>query len=303
MIVGVAFEQPDLAARWVEHLTPLLPEHEVVDASRIGWEGIQVLVVGNPPGESLHRYPDVRFIQSTWAGVDRLVAGPSPVPLARTVDPGLTRSMVEFVEMAVLMLHREVPRYGRQQQARVWRPTPQEDSRPRVGIAGFGELGRPVAEVLALRGYEVRAWARSERIDPIRVLAGEAGWVELLGGSDILVNLLPLTPATSGLYDRGAFAAMKRGIGFVNVARGGHVVEADLLEAINSGQVGEAILDVFEDEPLAEDSPWWSHPNVMVFPHVSAFSRPSSLAPHIAANIRRFCEGSTPAHLVEPIDL
>lgn len=296
MIVGVYFSSRRLRDRWIEYLRPLLPDCQVGDADDVDPE---VLVVGNPAGSELRRFARLRFVQSTWAGVERLAVDAPRVPIARMVAPGLTEAMIEFVEMSVLMLHRDVPRYLRQQQAAEWEPKPQDRSRPSVGVAGFGELGRPVAEAIARRGFRVTAWARHPRSGEIEVVAGRSGWAEMLARSDIVVNLLPLTAATRGIFDAAAFEHMKPGTGFINVARGGHVVEDALLAALDAGTVGEAILDVFASEPLPTESSLWRHPRVMVFPHVAAFSRPETLAPHVAANIRRFAGGEPPRFLVD----
>lgn len=299
-VVGVHFEAPDLRIEWVRLLAAALPNSVVGSTEATDPKRVEILVVGNPPGRELRRFPNLGFVQSTWAGVDRLNEDRPDVPVARMVAPELTRAMAEFVLTACSMLHRRVPSYLRAQSARLWRPL---EHRPiagtRVTVLGFGALGRPVAAALTAAGFDVVAWARTPREVEVSVLSGEDGWVEAMGRADILVNLLPLTPLTRGLLDRRALEMLPRGAGLVNVARGDHVVERDLLAVLDAGHLGDAILDVFSQEPLPGDHPFWSHPRVLIFPHVAAPSRPHQLAPHVAANIHRFLAGEQPLHLVE----
>ncbi|HLU30482.1 MAG TPA: glyoxylate/hydroxypyruvate reductase A [Acidimicrobiia bacterium] len=301
VVVGVALETEALRQRWIAELVPLLEDCEVVDAETRPAEDIEVAVVGNPPGRSLERFPSLRFAQSTWAGVEHLAEDLPLIPVARMAAPEFSLLMTEMTLTAVLMLHRHIPAYRRQQQAAEWRPHPvRPASERRVGVLGFGELGRPAALRLASSGFQVKAWARSRRDDEVEVLTGESGWERLLGESDVVVNLLPLTPATRGILDREAFELMPEGAALVNLARGGHVVEPDLLTALDTGRLSDAVLDVFIEEPLPESHPFWTHARVTVLPHIAAPSNPSQLAPHVAANIRRFLDGDEPRFLVRP---
>lgn len=300
-VVGVVFDDPDTRHEWVVRLSEHLDDLDVVDAEAVDPSHVEIAVVGNPPGGTLARFESLRFVQSAWAGVDRLLAAPPPVPVARMVAPELTGLMSEFVLAAVLSLHRRFPSYRRDQARARWRPRPTPRVREtRVGVLGFGELGGPVAQVLSSVGFDVAAWARSPRAGPIPVLTGREGFRDLLECSGIVVNLLPLTSDTRGILDRAAFGAMPRGAAVVNAARGAHLVEADLLEALDGGQLSDALLDVFDEEPLPADHPFWSHDRVTVLPHVAAPSRPEDLAPHLTANIRRFLDGRTPRFLVQP---
>lgn len=299
LLVAVAFESEPDRAEWLDRLRPLLPEMTVVGADEVDASEVDVVVVGNPSGSSLTAYSGARLIQSTWAGVDRLIVGAPSVPIARMVAPELAAAMTGFVTMCVQMLHREVPRYQREQREGMWAqrfpPLPAEVT---VGVLGFGALGRPAAVALSKLGFDVSAWAGSERAAEVPVLSGSRGWRQILGRSDVIVNLLPLTPETAGILDAAAFSAMRRGAALVNVARGGHVVEDDLIKALDAGHLAEALLDVFVDEPLPAGHPFWSHPRVMVFPHVAAMSDPVILAHHVADNITRLARGLTPRHLL-----
>lgn len=301
VLVGVAIDPAERRAGWVGELSAFLAGCRVVDVAQVEPDEVEVLVVGNPPGSTLACYPSLRFVQSTWAGVDQLVVGAPPVPMSRLVAPGLTTLMSEFVLTTVLMAHRGLLEYRRRQMRAEWRPEAAVAAGARkVGVLGFGALGEPAAGRLHDAGFDVAAWARTPRPGAVPVLAGREGLGEILARSEILVDLLPLTAATRDLLDRSAFALMPPGATLINVARGGHVVEADLLEALDSGHLADAVLDVFREEPLPADHPFWSHPRVTVLPHIAAPSRPSDLAPAVAANIELFLSGEEPNFLVGP---
>ncbi len=300
-VVAVGTDPPAGRRRWIRALSPHLPGTNVVDLADLDPSAVEILVVGNPPGETLAHLSALRFVQSTWAGVDALLQGAPEAPIARLVAAPLTERMTEFVLTAVLMLHRDLPAYRRLQGREEWSPLPVVAAGERaVGVLGFGELGRPAALRLAEAGFDVVSLANKAAGDgPVPVVAGEQGWRRVLERSRILVNLLSLTPSTRGIIDRRAFDLMPVGAALVNAARGAHVVEADLLEALDSGRLADAVLDVFEREPLCPGHPFWAHPRVTVLPHVAAPSEPEALAGAIAANIRRFLEGEPPRHLVE----
>jgi glyoxylate/hydroxypyruvate reductase len=301
VVVGVAIDPAERRARWVAELSLLMDGCRVVDAAQVDPAEVDVLVVGNPPGSTLTGYPSLRFVQSTWAGVDQLVEGAPAVPIARLVAPALTALMSEFVLTAVLMAHRGLLEYRRRQMRTEWKPEAAVIAADRkVGVLGFGALGEPAALRLREAGFDVAAWARTVRPAAVPVVVGPEGLRELLARSEVVVDLLPLTAATRDLLDRDAFALMPPGSTLINVARGGHVVEADLIEALDRGHLADAVLDVFREEPLPPDHPFWSHPRVTVLPHVAAPSRPSDLAPAVAANIELFLSGEEPDFLVGP---
>lgn len=299
-MVGIDIDPPAKRRRWVAALTPLLGECRVADIDEVDPSEVEIVIVGNPPGGDLARFSRLRFVQSTWAGVDALVEGAPPVPIARLVAPALSELMAEFVSAAVLMAHRGFLEYRRSQDRREWAPQPVTPvRRRRVGVLGFGALGAPAARRLAAEGFDVMAWARTPRSDEVPVVAEGDGWRRLLERSEVLVNLLPLTGETRGILDSQAFDLLGPGATLVNVARGGHVVDQDLLAALDDGRLADAILDVFATEPLPASHPFWSHPRVTVLPHVAAPSDPEDLVAEVAANLRRFLAGETPRYLVE----
>jgi glyoxylate/hydroxypyruvate reductase len=282
--------EPDEQSQWRSLLQAAMPDEVLREAPA---EDIDIAIVANPRPGALSGLPRLRLIQSLWAGVDRLLADPTlprDVPLARMVDPAMNEAMAETALWAVLALHRGFFGYAAQQRAGAWEAHPQRraDEVP-VAVLGMGQMGRTVAQRLAANGYAVTGWSTA---------AGEAALPATLAGADIVINLLPLTPATRGLFDARRFAQMQPGAGFINLARGAHVVDADVLSALDSGRLRHAVLDVFHAEPLPGDHPFWRHPQVTVLPHVAAQTDPRSAARVAADNVRAVREGRTPMHLV-----
>ncbi|TVQ29078.1 MAG: glyoxylate/hydroxypyruvate reductase A [Geminicoccaceae bacterium] len=283
-----------------------MPEEEIHPA--VDFTGdpatVDVVIAANPAPDKLAPFGSIRFVQSLWAGVEHLVHNPAlppAAPLARLVDPNMSQAMAEGVAAHVLALHRDHARFARSQRQRVWSKDPQKLARERtVGFLGTGELARACMRMLQPLGFSLLGWSRHQRaIDGVATFAGSDGLQTMLGGTEILVNLTPLTAATRGLIDARLLAALPKGAMLINVARGGHVVEADLIDALDRGHLAEAVLDVFEIEPLPADHPFWAHPRIQVFPHVAAQTDPASAAKIAAANIRRFRRGETPHDLVD----
>jgi glyoxylate/hydroxypyruvate reductase len=294
--------------QWRQLLTHAMPEHHLVASGELfDRTRIEVAIVANPPRESLVGLPRLRLIQSLWAGVDRLLDDPTlppDVPIARMVDPALTAAMAETALWAVLSLHRGFFVYQRQQRNAVWRQLPQRraDELP-VTLLGLGTMGLACARALAQQGYQVTAWtreamARDVPVGVTHVHGDDALW-PCLSGTSIVINLLPLTAATRGLLDARFFSALPRGAALVNLARGAHIVEADLRAALGSGRLGHAVLDVFETEPLDAKHPFWRHPKVTVLPHVAALTDPRSAAALVASNVHALANGQPVAHLID----
>jgi len=290
---------------WLQALQRAFPAaHWHLSVDPLSAAQIEVAVVANPRPGSLQGLPRLRLIQSLWAGVDRLmgdVSLPADVPVARMVDPAMNRAMAETALWTVLSLHRGFFRYAAQQRERLWRQWPQKRADEiQVTVLGLGQMGRSAAQRLAAQGYRVAGWAARDRsADPvIEVLGGQQALHPLLGRSDIVVNLLPLTPQTEGLLDGDFFRAMKSGAALVNLARGAHVVDADLLRALESGQLSHAVLDVMNQEPLPEDHPYWVHAQVTVLPHVAALTDTRSAAAVVAENLAALRDGRPLANLV-----
>jgi glyoxylate/hydroxypyruvate reductase A len=304
VLVAADFDAAEWRAWWPLLEAALPGERLVRDRAGCDVASIDVALVANPPRGALQDLPALRLIQSLWAGVDKLLddaSVPPHVPLCRMVDPAMNATMAETVLWAVLSLQRDFFDYADQQRERAWRARPlRRADDMAVAVLGLGQMGRQAALVLARQGYRVTGWSSRETlVDGVRTSAGEAALAQVLGEADIVVNLLPLTPATRGLFDRAAFARMRRRASLVNLARGAHVVEADLLDALASGQLSRAVLDVFHTEPLPGDHAFWSHPRITVLPHVAAPTDPRSAALIAAANVRALREGQALRHLVD----
>ena len=296
-------------ADWWRALTDALPDDDWIDpivegTNSLRWREADIAVVANPLPGRLANCTQLKLIQSLWAGVDRLLADstlPRDVPLARMVDPMMNRAMAETAAWAVLSLHRRAFDYAAQQRQALWRELPQKRAdEVAVLVLGLGQMGRTTALQLAALGYRVTGW--SARAQDVEGVATRAGWAALpaaLGAADIVVNLLPLTEDTRGLFDRARFAQMRAGASLVNLARGAHVVEKDLLVALNEGRLAHAMLDVFDTEPLPATHVFWFHPHITVWPHAAAQTDLRSAAAVVAANVQAVRRGEPAAHLVD----
>lgn len=290
--------------RWAELFRAELPGHEVVTAVPDDGGPTPILVVGVPPAGLVARLKGLRLVLSINAGVEHLLASgevPTELPIIRMVDPGLVEGMVEWVAARVLAWHRNLFAYRDQQAESLWRQRPEKLARERTAVVlGAGELGRPVAATLAHLGFRTRIWSRSPRfVEEVQGFSGAGQLKDAVAGADILVNLLPATAETADLIDRALLAAMNPGGLLVNGGRGMTVVEADLLAALDGGQLDAAALDVFRGEPLAAGHPFWTHPRVFVTPHVAAITHPHTSVAIMAGNVRRFERGEPLPNLVD----
>jgi glyoxylate/hydroxypyruvate reductase A len=204
----------------------------------------------------------------------------------------------------VLRLHRQDLDYLAQQRAQAWEEREQKNAAERpVGILGFGTLGQDASRKLRALGFPVAGWSRTaKQVVGFATYADTEGLKAFAGSSEILVCLLPLTAATEGILNAGLFARLPRGAGLVNAGRGGHLVEADLIPALDAGQLSGAVLDVFHEEPLPAGHPFWSHPRIIVTPHIAAETHPPTAAAIIRDAIRHFAAGQPIDNLVDPAE-
>lgn len=287
----------DSATLWRAELRKHIPDIDFRAWPDIGDpRDIDEALVWRPPPGMLAALPNLKIIAVLGAGVDHLFTDPrlpQHVPIVRLVDPYMTAAMSEYVAFQVLRLHRHDIDYLAQQHNRVWRDLPQPNAEERrVGVLGLGALGSAAALKLKVAGFQVAGWSQRERKLPsIACFHGADGFGAVLARSEILVCLLPLTPATEGILDARCFAALPPGAAIVNCARGGHLVEADLLAALDSGRLAAAVLDVFREEPLPPAHPFWRHPRIIVTPHAAAATHAPTAAPVIADNLKRRREG------------
>ncbi len=293
------------ATAWRDTFRQQLPDLEVrfwPDAGDL--REIEYIAFMHPDFDALPAFPNLKAMFSRAAGVEDIVGHPKlpKVPLGKVEPPGGDPMMTEYVVMHVLRLHREMPAYQAAQARREWLRVP--IARPehrRVGFLGFGMMARTPALILKSLGFPVSAWVRSPReAEEVPLFHGPDQLEPFLNQTDIAVCLLPLTAETEGIFCARAFAMMPRGAMLVNVGRGKHVVEKDLIVALDSGQLSCAALDALYPEPLPPESPLWSHPKITVMPHVARRPTVAQLATEIVANIRSLEAGG---RLLEEVDL
>lgn len=298
--------RPSLWPNYEAPLTAALAEagiDAVVTTAPGAPETVDYLVVANGAVVSdFAPFSRAKAVLNLWAGVENLVGNASLTqPLTRMVDPAMTEGMVEFVTGHVLRHHLGMDRDIRNE-AGTWfedAAAPIARERP-VTVLGLGELGASAARALAALNFPVTGWSRSQKDIPgIRCLSGAEGLEEALRGAAIVVLLAPFTPETENLLNARSLALLPRGAVIVNPARGPLIDDAALLEALDSGQVAHATLDVFRVEPLPADHPFWAHPRVTVTPHIAAATRPATAARVVAENIRRAEAGEPLLHLVD----
>ena len=285
----IAADMPDLDVRiWPDAGNP---------------DDIAVAAVAGLPHGKLKAFPNLRLVISLTAGIDSLIADPDlpDVPIVRAAEDNGDPMIDEFALLHVLRHHRELPALSLAQQRSEWvRLKPKHAHERQVGVMGLGAIGLSVAQTLARHGFEVAGWVRSPRkADGIAVFHGREQLPAFLARSEIVVNVLPLTAETRGILNAATFAQLPKGAAVINLGRGPHVAEADLMAALDSGHLAAATLDVFPVEPLPSDSPLWRHPKITVTPHVSRRIYPGNLAPRVCGAIRRLRAGAPFQHLVD----
>jgi glyoxylate/hydroxypyruvate reductase len=303
--MALLFHSPDEdAAAWRAALLRRMPDLDLrvwPDAGDLA--AIDAALVWRAPPGLLRSLPNLRLILSLGAGVDAMLADPTlpDLPLCRLVDPSLTRMMGEFVLTLVLKYHRQLDVFAREQRRARWSfALPPQPEATVVGILGLGELGTHAALVLRGHGFTVRGWSRTPReLAGVATFAGGDQLGQFLAGTAILVCLLPLTDGTRGILDADLLAGLPEGARLINLGRGAHLVEQDLIDALDRGHLAHASLDCFTDEPLPPDHPFWRHPAIDVTPHVASFALPESAADAVLDNLRRLRTGLPLHHLVD----
>ncbi|BEN77756.1 glyoxylate/hydroxypyruvate reductase GhrA [Serratia marcescens] len=297
------------AQEWLAGIKQRLPQAEIREWQRGDERPADYALVWRPPHEMLANRRDLKAVFALGAGVDAILDQerkhpgtlPAGVPLLRLEDTGMAQQMQEYALSYVLRYFRRFDEYQALQQRQEWQPLdPHSLDDFTIGILGAGVLGQSVARKLTEFGFSVRCWSRSaKQIDGVQSFAGEAQRAAFLDGVKLLINLLPNTPETIGILNRELFAQLSTGAYLINIARGAHLVEADLLAALEQGQLAAATLDVFAREPLPQDHPFWRHPRVTITPHIAAITLPQQAMDQIAANIRALEAGHAPAGVVD----
>lgn len=281
---------------------PDLPIRFWPDAGDV--KDIEYLAFMHPDFDQLPAFPNLKAMFSRSAGVESFVQHPKlpKVPLGKVEPSGGDPMMTEYTVMHVLRLHRDMPGYQAAQARKEWHRVPiVRPEQRRVGFLGFGMMAMAPALVLKSLGFKVSAWVRSPRsADEVPLFHGRDQLEAFLGQTDIAVCLLPLTPETEGIFNARTFAMMPKGSMLVNIGRGKHVVEKDLIAALDSGQLAYAALDALHPEPLPPDNPLWLHPKVTIMPHVARRPTVGQLVTEVAANLRSLEAGG---RLLQEIDV
>ncbi|MGF6775980.1 2-hydroxyacid dehydrogenase [Paraburkholderia sp. GAS334] len=297
------------AGAWLHDFARALPDAALREWQPGDHAPADFAVVWRPPREMFAGRDDLRAVFNLGAGVDAILAlehsHPGTLPrsaqIVRLEDSGMAPQMAEYVTHAVLRYMRRFDEYERQQAERSWKEL---DPHPRatftVGVLGLGVLGAHVAKTLASFGLPVRGYSRSaKQIDGVSTYAGDAHFDAFLDGVKVLVNLLPHTLDTRNVLNTGTFAKLAHGAYLINVARGGHLVEPDLLDALARGQLAGATLDVFREEPLPPDHPFWQEPRITITPHISAVTLREDSVVQVARKIEAVMRGETVTGVVD----
>ncbi|MFK7996906.1 MAG: 2-hydroxyacid dehydrogenase [Granulosicoccus sp.] len=305
MNIILRMPSPDRLEWWTRQLTELLPEHSIQSYTTLDDPAdVDIAVVWRPPEGWLASLPNLKLTVSIGAGIDHIVQDPSypkEIPVLKTTGPDMIQRMREYIVLHVLRFHRQLPLLQKQQSEQYWKTlnTPIAQQR-QIGIMGMGGMGKAACRSLVEIGFGVRCWSRGpKQIPGVESFAGAQQLTEFLQGIEILVCLLPLTHETKGILCTPLFDQLVEGACLINAARGQHLIEQDLLDALQRGQLSQATLDVFSTEPLPEDHAFWKHPDILITPHVASLIDPVSGGKIIAANIKRFVQGDWPEGITE----
>ncbi len=288
---------------WQEAMTAFIPNIQVVDAASSDAQKAEILMTWNPPEGMIAGMTNLKGVISLAQGVDHVLNNktfPNHLKFARLIDPYMSEAMAEWVMLSVLEYHRDVATYRAAEERHEWiRLRPKMAEKTTVAVLGLGAIGSHVAEKIAVMKFNTIGWARSPKNIPgVTALSGQGGLDTCLSTADIIVSILPLTAETENMYNKDSFAHMKKGAFFINAGRGRQVVEDDLIAAIDSGHINAATLDVMVTEPLPTAHPFWDHPKIRVWPHVSAQTNAESAGKQVAKAIQDILAGRDPDNSV-----
>ncbi|TXR54321.1 2-hydroxyacid dehydrogenase [Reinekea thalattae] len=312
-IVFIHSLSADEQQQWLLRFKQLLPAEQIFIAEELSDQQaaeMEIAIVANPSVDQLKRFPKLVWLQSLWAGVESVLstfesmdvqAKASLPKLSRLIDPQLAETMSEAVLAWTLYLHRQMPAYRVQQEKKQWQqlhcPPAQQVT---VSVLGAGELGASAMTRLAANGFNVYGWSRTEKDIPgVRCYSGAQGLSLMLGQTNILICLLPLTKATEKLVNKSLLSQLPKGARFINFARGGVADYDQLIELLDEGHLDHAVLDVFEQEPLQPESVIWQHEKITVLPHISAATNIETASQIVAKNILNYRKDGTLPELVD----
>ena len=304
--MAMLFMAPKLKSdAWVKHLRAQAPGLDLRVWPETGKaDEIEFILCWKHPLGELKKYQNLKCIASLGFGVDHILRDPDVppgVPIARLVDASMIHAMSEYILTAVLCHTRQFDLFQQDKSQKKWQARrPLHPQNVRVGIMGLGHLGVDAARKLRFLGFQVSGWSRTvKHVEGLTAWAGPDALEEFLAQADVLVCLLPLTRATQGILNRRAFSLLPAGAYIINAARGEHLVEEDLLSALDSGHLSGACLDVFREEPLPESHPFWNHPRITMTPHIASLTDPRAVAPQLVENYRRVRSGLAPLHVID----
>ena len=302
----VFYSQLDDPQVWSRAIRALLPDLDIRIYPDVGnVDDIRYALVWQPLDGFFEPFPNLKLVVNLGAGVDSLTGRSDlpNVPISRLSDQGMVAMMRSYVVFAVIRYARDIPSFEQAKRRREWHYIhPRPLDRTKVGILGMGTLGSVAAEGLAGLGLDVRGWDHDQKSIPnVQCYSDPNDWENFLSELDILVNMLPLTTKTRGYIGAEVFNTLPMGAKFINASRGEVVDESALVEALRSGQVGGATLDVFATEPLPEDHPFWEMEHVLITPHLASITVPENAARDVAESIRRVHAGEAPLHQIDPV--
>lgn len=286
---------------WIDALTFHNPEISIQVYPQIDRpEEVEMALLWQHPPGFLSTLPNLKLISSLGAGVDHILSDPTlpaDIPIVRIVDEKLTWSMTNYVVMGVLNFHRQITRYQADQKRKVWDMSHPEIG-VKVGVMGVGALGGDVLDKLHYMGFPVFGFGFTEKKDFRHPYFFKDRLQDFLNEINVLVCLLPLTPDTENILNRSLFQKCNPGTYLINVARGKHLVEEDLIPALDEGYLSGALLDVYRKEPLPESHPFWEEGRIQLTPHIASVTNPQAAAPQIIDNFRRLQANQTLLNIV-----
>ena len=297
-------DSPDLQNEWQKRLQFYDDRIKLVPLLSNEAEEATTALLWKPPLDRIKDLKKVKGLISLGQGVDHILKNnliPQNIPVVRIVDPFMAKTMSHWVILSILSYTRDIYGYYHQENTKIYKPRKEIDFlSPKIGIYGIGAIGSVVLKDLYNLGFNVEGWSRTEKnIKNIFCNHGDNGFVKMLSDCNIHVCLLPLTKSTIHIFNKETFGLMKKNSCFINAGRGDQVVEKDLLVSCKSGHIANAILDVYEEEPLPENHPFWDQKNIRIWPHVAAETNPETAAKQIANAIKCINEGKTPPNTVD----
>ena len=281
--------------QWLHVLQKAMPAYNIIRLNQLSdnqKKDVEVVIVANPNPKELSDLPNLKWVHSLWAGVENLVhkLPNEAIEIVRMNDPMLATTMAEAVLAWTFYLQRKMPHYHQQQIQKVWSSIEtQAVSETTVGILGLGSLGKAAAAKLVQQGFKVCGWSRSQvNIDNVESFYGTEKMIEVIRKSNILIVLLPLTANTNALLDESALSHLPVGASVINFARSRIIDSKALVKLLDNNHIDKAVLDVFDTEPLPQESLFWEHPDVTVLPHISAPTNYQSASAIVAKNIAHF---------------